>query len=673
VADLSVVGSGVKWYDSSNTVLTSGSVLADGVYSATQTISGCESLSRLDVTVTINKPVAPTTTNANPVFCNSATVADLSVLGTGVKWYDSSNNVLTPGSVLANGVYSATQTISGCKSLSRLDVTVTINKPAAPTTTNANPVFCNSATVADLSVLGTGVKWYDSSNNVLTSGSVLTDGVYSATQTISGCESLSRLDVTVTINKPAAPTTTNANPVFCNSATVADLSVLGTGVKWYDSSNNVLTSGSVLASGVYSATQTISGCESLSRLDVTVTISKPAAPTTTNANPIFCNSATVADLSVLGTGVKWYDSSNNVLTSSSVLANGVYSATQTISGCESLSRLDVTVTINKPAAPTTTNANPVFCNSATVADLSVLGTGVKWYDSSNTVLTSGSVLTDGVYSATQTISGCESLFRLNVTVARPLAPKRPSLTVIQPTCSTPFGTIEMESIPGIEYSIGNGYRDNAQFLNLAPNNYKVSVRFKDNTSCETFVDQVINPIPLEIQFESTWTCQSNKYQLTASPLSNSYDPTAVEYIWKDKNGRVVGTNSNILNVNDVIDATAETETFPLVYTLTVKSNSSDCEKTSNIVIESIYCDIQKGISPDGNGSNDYFDLRLMDVKKLEVFNRYGIQVYSQSNYTDQWHGQTNNGEELPSATYYYVIEFNNGQSKTGWIYLIRED
>jgi hypothetical protein len=26
----------------------------------------------------------------------------------------------------------------------------------------------------------------------------------------------------------------------------------------------------------------------------------------------------------------------------------------------------------------------------------------------------------------------------------------------------------------------------------------------------------------------------------------------------------------------------------------------------------------------------------MDVRKLEIFNRYGIKVYEQSNYTDQW-------------------------------------
>ncbi|MCB0443487.1 MAG: gliding motility-associated C-terminal domain-containing protein, partial [Flavobacterium sp.] len=43
------------------------------------------------------------------------------------------------------------------------------------------------------------------------------------------------------------------------------------------------------------------------------------------------------------------------------------------------------------------------------------------------------------------------------------------------------------------------------------------------------------------------------------------------------------------------------------------------------------------------------------------------------NYTNQWYGQTDDGKELPSATYYYLIEFRSGESKTGWIYIMREE
>jgi hypothetical protein len=38
--------------------------------------------------------------------------------------------------------------------------------------------------------------------------------------------------------------------------------------------------------------------------------------------------------------------------------------------------------------------------------------------------------------------------------------------------------------------------------------------------------------------------------------------------------------------------------------------------------------IYKRNFPDGNGSNDYFDLRLMDVKKLEIFKDMELKFMS---------------------------------------------
>ena len=258
--------------------------------------------------------------------------------------------------------------------------------------------------------------------------------------------------------------------------------------------------------------------------------------------------------------------------------------------------------------------------------------------------------------------------------ALPPLPAVPTLVqIIQPTCLEPTGSIEITPQSDVQYSIGNGYQDSNVFENVAPGNYILSVRFTNSIACiSSGTSQTINPVPPQIQFETIGDCDNKQFTLMASPLGNSYDPNAVSYLWTDKNNVSVGTNSNVLNVSEVIESSLETETFPLEYTLTITSASTGCETSEKVTVESIYCNLQKGISPDGNGSNDYFDLRLLDVKKLEVFNRYGIKVYSQSNYTDQWKGQSDKGNELPSATYYYVIEMNNGQSKTGWIYLIRE-
>jgi len=253
-------------------------------------------------------------------------------------------------------------------------------------------------------------------------------------------------------------------------------------------------------------------------------------------------------------------------------------------------------------------------------------------------------------------------------------PVVPTATISkQPTCTNSTGEITIASQSGVEYSIGNGFQDNPIFTNVPSGSYTISVRFKNNTSCEIKgLPQIIRPVPQQIQFVINGDCEDKDYILTATPLSNSYDTNNVDFEWKDSSGTTVGTNSNILNVSNLIASTSEEEISPLNYTLTIISTATGCETTNGMTVQTIYCNIQKGISPDGNGSNDNFDLRLMDVKKLEIFDRYGIKVYNQSDYTDQWKGQSDKGEDLPSATYYYVIEPNKGEAKTGWIYLIRE-
>lgn len=80
--------------------------------------------------------------------------------------------------------------------------------------------------------------------------------------------------------------------------------------------------------------------------------------------------------------------------------------------------------------------------------------------------------------------------------------------------------------------------------------------------------------------------------------------------------------------------------------------------------------IPKGISPNGDGANDVFDLSFLCPHSLTVFNRYGVAVYESENYSNEWHGQS--GEHnLPTGTYFYAIAFATGEKLTGWVYLQR--
>ena len=87
------------------------------------------------------------------------------------------------------------------------------------------------------------------------------------------------------------------------------------------------------------------------------------------------------------------------------------------------------------------------------------------------------------------------------------------------------------------------------------------------------------------------------------------------------------------------------------------------------IIELEQCIIPQGISPNGDQWNQTFDLSSFDVSKLEIFNRNGTLVYSKKNYTNEWHGQTNQGDQLPVGTYFYTMEYQDGKRKSAWVYI----
>ncbi|HNP78488.1 MAG TPA: gliding motility-associated C-terminal domain-containing protein, partial [Cyclobacteriaceae bacterium] len=91
--------------------------------------------------------------------------------------------------------------------------------------------------------------------------------------------------------------------------------------------------------------------------------------------------------------------------------------------------------------------------------------------------------------------------------------------------------------------------------------------------------------------------------------------------------------------------------------------------------------VYTGISPDGNGKNDnwiikYIDL-LPDTKEnhVTVYNRWGDAVFEVDNYNNTsrvFAGVGKNGSELGTGTYFYKIEFSSGRKTlTGYLSLKR--
>jgi gliding motility-associated-like protein len=177
-----------------------------------------------------------------------------------------------------------------------------------------------------------------------------------------------------------------------------------------------------------------------------------------------------------------------------------------------------------------------------------------------------------------------------------------------------------------------------------------------NGTCSDQTDftVLVTPVPA---FTIESGCQGSQYVLTVVP-ANGFDPDVADYTWSAAGaGVITGSGQSVVVSGE--------DTYSVTVSL------GDCQTTLPVEVDGTGCLIQKGISPNGDGNNDYFDLEGQNVTRLQIFNRYGMVVYKRDNYTNQWGGQSDDGEELPDGTYYYVIDRAAGESKTGWIYINR--
>jgi len=384
---------------------------------------GNGNISHQNQTVTINnQPLPSATTPQNFCIQQNATINDIAITGQNIKWYDAltAGNLLLNTTPLQNGnTYYASQTINGCES-ERVPVAITIQNTLTPTG-DANQPFCSSQnpTIADIQITGSTIKWYDAPNNgsLLSETTNLQNGkTYYASQAVNNCES-ERFGVTVSIvNTPPAPTG-NANQPFCKSenAKISDINITGQNVKWYDS-NSATTDLSITTllenNRTYFASQTI-GCES-DRTSISVMVNDTPQPAGNN-NQQFCidENATIANLNITGTAIKWYDSSTNgtILQETTLLQNDIYYAAQTLNNCES-DRYPVTVKIQDTQSPIA-GSPQTFCiqKNAKISDIDISGQNIKWFESvsSTSNLPESMLLKNGVtYYASQTTNNCES-------------------------------------------------------------------------------------------------------------------------------------------------------------------------------------------------------------------------------------------------------------------------
>ena len=488
--------------------------------------------------------------------------------------------------------------------------------------------------------------WYSAATGGIGSATVPTpststtgDTLYYVSQSLGSCEG-PRAAITVTVNPGITPTFTPVADI-CSGENLAALpttsnnGIIGT---WLQALNNLTTT-------TYTFMPAAGQCAATTTLTIIV---KPSITPTFTPVAAICSGGTLAELpTTSNNGIigNWTPAIDNTATTP-------YTFTPTLGQCAAPTTL--TITVNQKTVPTFT-AIPAICIGdiltalPTKSDNNINGT---WSPSLNNTTTT-------TYTFTPATGECATTATLTITVNQKTAPV---FSGFAPLCygETP-PTLPITSTNGISGTWSPAIISNttAGTYTFTPNSGQCALNSTLNVSVLSSFD-----------FSISEKCVGSNFVLQVDPSLNSFATNAVAYTWQNSNGATVGTNDSTFDVTAYLNSTTSvSEQLPITFNVTVLNDV--CSITHSHSIDKMYCDIQKGISPNGDSKNDFFDLRLLGVKKLEIFNRYGTKVYSKVNYTKEWYGQTDGGIDLPDETYFYVMELAS-ETKTGWIYINRE-
>ncbi|MCB9230085.1 MAG: gliding motility-associated C-terminal domain-containing protein [Bacteroidia bacterium] len=153
--------------------------------------------------------------------------------------------------------------------------------------------------------------------------------------------------------------------------------------------------------------------------------------------------------------------------------------------------------------------------------------------------------------------------------------------------------------------------------------------------------------------------------VTALGTDLTTDPAAT-YQWYLDGSLIIGANSQ-----------SYTPQSSGNYTVLITDQNGCMAQSGNfeVIFEITKDDIYNGISPNGDGINDFFvigNIERFPDNELVITNRYGSEVFRSTGYTNTWQGRGPDGQSLPDGAYFYVLDLKNGQEPmTGFLQINR--
>jgi gliding motility-associated-like protein len=252
--------------------------------------------------------------------------------------------------------------------------------------------------------------------------------------------------------------------------------------------------------------------------------------------------------------------------------------------------------------------------------------------------------------------GCSRTEKIKITVNQ--APIINDVNIEPSICGEKTGeiTVAVVGLAPLSYSIDGVSQNSATFSNLEATNYLISV--KDKNGCVSDSTVIVSKV---IQVEALFSASTQK---GAKPLEVEFtnlSSAASNYSW-------YLDSIFLTNTTDYQHLFDTTGTFLL--SLISWNNLQQCADTFSlqiIVFDSLAIEIPNVFTPNGDGVNDVFLIKILGAKDLhvQIFNRWGSLIKDHSYQLNEdiatiniWDG-TNDGLDFSEGVYFYNIVVND--------------
>lgn len=353
---------------------------------------------------------------------------------------------------------------------------------------------------------------------------------------------------------------------------------------------------------------------------------------------------------------------------------GIYTVTVTdVNGCQNTA--DTAIIVNTLPVPGISvsdnsgiaNNDGIICEGATAILTATGGTSYNW----STGETTAGITKDtaGIYTVTVTgANGCINTANKSIEVTKTdinagmedeicgqdytlnavSNPGTGTWTVTSGTGNVTFAPDDKD--PGASVKITNygSYQFTWTVINSnCPSSSDVTITFHEIPSANAGIDQELN---------NAFTTQMGAELLPAETGE-----------WS------LLTGSGIINdINSPVTVVSDLSPGENIFLWNVRSGNCSASDSIIVRVENLF--VPQVITPNGDFKNDFFvikDIEKNSPAELVIFNRWGDEVYHNTNYMNDWDGKSNNGTQLSNDTYFYILKFADGKITRGFVVIKR--